>query len=265
MAVWFRHGSFAVGVDDGLIRAKDFARFTSLLNAARTVSRERDRLLAHGEAEVSAMRAQAAAEVAAMAAAAEQERARAYREGLERGLREANEQWTERAMRVAWSRQRDLERQTERLSQIVAMAIDRILEKEDRGALYQRAVRTVARLVKDVPLLRLRVPEAERDTAQAAVDAVLSSLEAPPRIEVTADASLDDGGCIFETDNGVVDASLDVQLAAIKRAVTRAAELAAAEADSLSERCAEPSEPEQPLAEAAEMLEFQYDDTTGDS
>jgi type III secretion protein L len=230
MAIWFRHGSCTVGVEDGLIRAADFARFKSLLTAAGSVARERDQLIAEGEAEIERKRDDMLAQAKAELAAARQERERAYSEGFEQGLADAAAQWTERSVQCAWSKKRDLERQTERLSEIVSMAVDRIIEQEDRTLIYGTALRTVVKLLKDVPFLTLRVPDGGRDQAQAAVDAVLTSLGSELRIEVLADATLADGSCLFESDLGIIDAGIETQLAAIKRAVTRAAQLVAIEA-----------------------------------
>ncbi len=39
-------------------------------------------------------------------------------------------------------------------------------------------------------------------------------------LEVVGDARLDQGGCILETEIGIIDASLDSQLAALQAALT---------------------------------------------
>lgn len=39
------------------------------------------------------------------------------------------------------------------------------------------------------------------------------------KINIIADPSIDDGGCVFQTNNGIVDASIDTQLEIIKKAL----------------------------------------------
>jgi flagellar biosynthesis/type III secretory pathway protein FliH len=39
------------------------------------------------------------------------------------------------------------------------------------------------------------------------------------KISIIADPSIEDGGCIFQTNNGIVDASIDTQLEIIKKAL----------------------------------------------
>jgi type III secretion protein L len=207
-----------------VVRAQDFAVLTSLLAAADTLQGERERLLAEARQEIEHLREAAQAEADAMRAMAREALERGYRDGLERGRQEAAAQWAETVLREAGSARRGLERQSERLSQIVSLAVERVVEPEDRQALYRRALRTVTKLLKDVPLLTLRVPETDRDSAQHAVDAVMQHLSGALPIEVVSDAALPLGSCLFESDQGVIDASLDTQLAAIKRAVIRAAQ-----------------------------------------
>ena len=39
------------------------------------------------------------------------------------------------------------------------------------------------------------------------------------KINVIADPSIEEGGCVFQTNNGIVDASIDTQLEIIKKAI----------------------------------------------
>jgi type III secretion protein L len=234
MVVWFRSGSGVVGIEDGVVRAADFAALTSLLEAMeeieeirREAEAEREEILASARARAEELLEEARGQLEDSEAAEEEARTRGYEEGLTRGVDEAASEWTERAVRDAMSTQRGLQRQTERLGTIVSQALDRVVEQEDRGALYRRAVRTISQLLKDVPMMTLRVPEGDRDSAQSAVDTAMQYLCSEVRIEVVPDASLSDGACLFESDNGTIDAGLETQLTAIKRALGRAAQQAA--------------------------------------
>ncbi|RQP22739.1 FliH/SctL family protein [Piscinibacter terrae] len=224
MVVWFRHGSCTVGVPDGVVRAADFAALTGLLDAARTLQGERERLIAGVEEEIAQMREAAQAQIEQEMEAAREDYARAREEGFAQGLREATEQWTEQALREGASTQRNLMRQTQRLSQIVSLALERIVSHEDRVTLFNRALQQISRLVRDVPMATLRVSPDELGSALTAVAAFAPCAAGRLQIEVKGDSALEPGSCLFESDQGVIDAGLKTQLAAIKRAMDRAAQ-----------------------------------------
>lgn len=229
MAIWLTHGPCTVGVDDGLIRADDFARLVDSAAVAAAIAGERERVLAQARDEADALLAAARDEATALLAAAIDQREQAHRCGMSQGLEDAAAHWAGQAMAAAEVRRRHLVRQSERLAAIVAMAVERVIEQEDRAGLFRRSLRTIVKLVKDTPMLTLRVTEADRDIAQGAVDAVKAQLAGGLPIEVVTDAAMREGGCRFESDGGVIDAGLDTQLAALRRAVARAAQQMARE------------------------------------
>jgi type III secretion protein L len=223
MVVWFKHGSCTVGVADGLIRSADFAALTSLQQAAQAVQGEREQALADVQAQGQQLLEAARSQAQAWLALAQQELDGGYQAGLAQGSAEAANLWAEQALLNARSHQQALERQRERLGGIVAMAVERLVEQEDKQALFKRALRTIGKLIKDVPMLTLRVNEADHDAAKRALLAMVDQASGVVPIELVSDAGLAGGSCRFESDNGVIDAGLATQLAAIKRAVVRAA------------------------------------------
>ena len=224
MVVWFRYGSCTVGVEDGIVRAADFAQLMELIDAIRTVQDVHGRLVEDAEQEVAQLRSEAIAEVQVQLSAAQTERERAYGEGLAQGLERAAEQWTEGALLEAASTQRTLVRQTERLSRIVSLALEHIFEQEDRVTLFNRSLNAISRLVQDVPMATLRVCPAELESALAAVSAFAPCTSGRIQIEVKPDSDLAPGSCLFESDQGLIDAGLQTQLEAIQRAMDRAAQ-----------------------------------------
>lgn len=223
MDVWFRHGSCTVGLTDGIVRARDFAAFVSLLDAADAV--ESDRLLVQAQARLQAQQLIDAAQLQADALLAEAQatRDRAHEEGFEAGRLASLEGWAQQALTTAQTSQRSLERQRERLGGIVSLAVERMVDGEDRKALYQRALRTISKVVKNVPMITMRVHNDDLSAAQQALSAVVEQHGVDMPIEVLGDGVVAEGCCRFESDQGVIDAGLMTQLAAIKRAVVRAA------------------------------------------
>jgi type III secretion protein L len=214
-----------------VIRASDFADFVALGTAADAIHDESEALLAGALAEIHRLKSEAQAQIDAALAAAEAERKGAYDNGFQHGLDDAAAQWAQTVMSQAEAERQALMRQSERLGRIVSMAVEQMIGDEDRSALFQRALRSISRVVRDVPLLTLRVPEADCDSARAAVDAVLAHAASATPIEVVGDRSLAPGSCLFETDQGTIDASLDTQLGAIRRAVERTMRRATALSD----------------------------------
>jgi type III secretion protein L len=223
MAVWLTHGSCTVGLDDGVIRAGDFAVLVPAFRVASTIDAERDRALAAARAQSEVLLADARVRANALLAEAKREHDEGMRLGLAQGLEEAAAEWFSQAIEAGEARRRGLLRQSERLSDIVTMAVERVIAQEDRAALFRRSLHTISRLLNDAPLLTLRVAEADLDSARRAVDELVAQAGAAPPIEIAADAEMAVGGCRFESERGVVDASLQTQLEALRRAITRAA------------------------------------------
>jgi type III secretion protein L len=223
MVVWFKHGSCTVGVEHGLIRSADFAALTSLQQAAQAIQDDRDRALADVQAQGQQLLEAARSQAQTWLAQAQQQFDEGHQAGLAQGSAQAANLWTEQALLNARSNQQALKRQRDRLGGIVAMAVERLVEQEDKQALFKRALRTIGKLVKDVPMLTLRVNEADHDAAKKALLAMVDQTSGAVPIELVSDAGLAGGSCRFESDNGVIDAGLPTQLAAIKRALVRAA------------------------------------------
>ena len=193
MVVWFKHGSCTVGVADGLIRSADFAALTSLQHAAQAVQSEREQALADAQAQGQQLLDAARSEVQAWRAQAQQQLNEGYQAGLAQGSAEAANLWAEQAVLGARSNQQALERQRERLGGIVAMAVERLVEQEDKQALFKRALRTIGKLIKDVPMLTLRVNEADHDAAKKALLAMVDQTSGAVPIELVSDAALAGG------------------------------------------------------------------------
>jgi type III secretion protein L len=223
MVVWLRHGPCTVGIEHGVVRADAFAQLVSMTDAAAALDEQLRQRLSAARAEADALLIDARAEAARLRAEAEVQAEQAREEGRARGEREALVAATQRALEQAAGARNTLERQQDRLRDIVTTAVERVIGETDRKAVFARALATISKLVKDVPMLTLRVHAVDRHSAQAAVQSMLDALPGVP-IEVVGDASLRQGSCLFESDLGVIDAGLDTQLAAIRRAVANAAQ-----------------------------------------
>jgi type III secretion protein L len=226
MAFWIRLGPCAVNTEDGLIRAADFAQLTSVAQMAAAVEQQTVKLLAQAQEQAQQLLSQAQQQADEQLRQAAERETKGYDDGLARGQEEAIAKWTERAVEDARTSQDALQRQRERLGNIVTTAVERIIGEEDRQALYGRALRTISKLVGDVPMLTLRVPVQAKDAAVQALNSLTEQISLDVPVEVVGDAQLAEGSCMFESDRGVIDVGLQTQLSAIKRAVVRAAQAA---------------------------------------
>jgi type III secretion protein L len=226
MAFWIRLGPCAVNTEDGLIRAADFAQLVGTAQMAAVVEEQAAKALAQAQEQAQLLLAQARQRADELLRQAAEREAKGYEDGLARGQEEALATWAERALEDARAGQNALQRQRERLGNIVTTAVERIIGEEDRQALYARALRTISKLVGDVPMLTLRVPIEGKEAAVQALNTLTEQISLDVPVEVVGDAQLSEGACMFESDRGVIDAGLQTQLAAIKRAVVRTAQAA---------------------------------------
>jgi type III secretion protein L len=222
MVVWLRYGQNTVGVADGLIRAADFASLMATEDALSSLNTESRQLLENTQATCKQMLAATTARAEALISEAQHARAIAESEGMRLGREKALDEWTARAVDQAIESRAMLERQKLRLRDIVSLCVERLVGEVDRKALFANALKTISKLVQDVPLLTLRVHEFDLSAARAAVDESLAQSGLSCTIDVSVATGLEPGACLFESDNGVIDAGLTQQLQSVRRAVVRA-------------------------------------------
>jgi hypothetical protein len=101
--------------------------------------------------------------------------------------------------------------------------------------LFARAVTAVERLVEGADYLKVRVHPDDYEVAQREFKLASAGWNKGGRavvLSVSPDRTLAPGSCLCESDLGIVDASLDVQLNAVRDAVTRAVERSEANGNS---------------------------------
>lgn len=108
---------------------------------------------------------------------------------------------------------------------ILEISVDiakKILKREietDPQIIIDTIIDVLKTVSKNEPKITIRV----RPQSVQFVKDVLPSLSyeygIDAKISVVADPSIDDGGCVLETNNGIVDASVDTQLEIIKKAL----------------------------------------------
>jgi type III secretion protein L len=126
---------------------------------------------------------------------------------------------------------------------LVVKALQRVIGAIDRRELIVNVVRQALKAVKNQREALLKVSPVDSQAVRDHLKEILSD-GAVDYLDVVADSRLNPGTCILETDLGVIDASLDVQLEAIVEAFRKVmakggGDIAAAVGDGAGEHLAE--------------------------
>jgi type III secretion protein L len=235
MWAWMHVGDIQVGVSDGLVRRAQMQSFSEVVGLLGSLRQEADGLAAQARAQGEAWLAQAAAEADVLRAQAQADanvlQQQAREAGQAQGLAEAAAQWHARRLDTQWQRSGDLAAQKQIMAQVVVSAVERIVRVEPAHALVERALAQVGDLLRGAAEARLCVHPADVPSAQRAVDALPALRGGEGALQVVGDPTLAPHSCRFESDLGVLDASLDLQLASLRRAIEAACAKAAAVPD----------------------------------
>jgi type III secretion protein L len=200
-------GDGRAGFEHGIVKAAQVERVLELQQAEQALQQTGQVALEQARAQAAALLAQAEAKVAEVCAQAE--------------LRSAQD-WHQRQGQMAArhaERQRSLHRM---LADVVTTAVERMVQVQDRSALYLRALQTVQGLTQDLAAMILRVSPTDASAAQAGLEDLREENSNSTKLKLVIDHSLPAGSCIFESDTGMLDASLQTQLQALHAAMDRA-------------------------------------------
>lgn len=179
------------------------------------------------EATIAAAQAEAAAIVAAAHAEAERVRqgsaaalAEARRVGHGEGLQAAHGEATELIARALATAARVRARAQREVATVAMRVAEKLLASE--LAMRPEVVVDVAAAALALARgagLTLRAHPEDVAALAAARPRLVAALAEPCDVELCADAAVSRGGCVIETEAGTVDARLEVQLAALERAL----------------------------------------------
>lgn len=108
----------------------------------------------------------------------------------------------------------------QQMSEVVLQSVRKILLDYDQVALTLKVVREALSLVSNQKQVTVRVAPEQVQAVRDQIAKVHKDFPEIGYLEISADARLDQGGCILETEVGIIDASLDGQLEALSRAIS---------------------------------------------
>ncbi|WP_181179305.1 type III secretion system stator protein SctL [Methylibium rhizosphaerae] len=231
MVIWLHGNAGGVGVEDGIVPAAMAGGVAELDALRHTMDEQREQVLAAARVEAQALLEQARQEAARLLESARADAERARREAYDAGRRQAALEWHEQQTGSVIDKAQVLRNMHEKLATIVTAAVERIVHTEQREALYQRALRSVQGLARGASTLALRVNAEDYEHARAAIESLAALQTQGLHIEVNVDTALPPGGCVFESEVGILDASLQTQLEGLRAAMDRAVRKAIVDGD----------------------------------
>jgi type III secretion protein L len=147
----------------------------------------------------------------------EQEKQRGYEEGRDAARLEAAEKMIENVGRTVDY----FEKVEDRITDLVLQAMRRIVADFDDRERVIMVVRGALAVVRNQKQVTLRVAQDRVDMLRRATDELLAAYPGVGYVDLVADSRLKGDACILETEIGIVEASLDGQIAAMGRAFKR--------------------------------------------
>lgn len=98
----------------------------------------------------------------------------------------------------------------------------RIIKKEletDPQVLINTIIDVLKSISKSEPKINIKVKPQAVQFIKDTIPNITYQYGIDAKINIIADPSIEDGGCVFQTNNGIVDASIDTQLDIIKKAL----------------------------------------------
>lgn len=227
MMVWLDlGGGTPVGVADGVVPRETLARLVSLDEAQRELALRQEAAMRDAQARAQAcadqLLDQARAQSAELVARSLREAGAARARGFAQGRAEALDAWHAQAAehrREALRRHVD---QRERLAGMVAQAVTALLDQAGAETFFDAAVAALDGLAEQSRALVLRVHPDDEAAARASVARRGERWPDGTVVKLVADARLRPRDCVCESPRGLVDASLSLQLAALRRAAATA-------------------------------------------
>lgn len=141
----------------------------------------------------------------------------AYRDATARAQADAAARWTFAEL----NRMELIKSMQPALVEVIVDAVALLVKGLDRQAFFAQALEQLQSCLRDVSWANLRVHPQVAEEARAAV-AEFAQMTGSSIAHVVADEELALDACVLESEFGRIDASLDVQLAAIRDAIANA-------------------------------------------
>ncbi|WP_419537124.1 HrpE/YscL family type III secretion apparatus protein [Endozoicomonas sp.] len=162
---------------------------------------------------IKAAQQQAAGIVEEARKAYEQEKKRGYQDGLA----ESKAEQTDHMLKVVSRTINYLSDIEDTLASILLSGVKKIVGEFNQEELAINLVKNALQHVRNEKHVTIRIPPAQYSAVQARLNMILAEYKGVGFIDLVADPRLTTGDCIMESEIGVVDASVNVQLMALQK------------------------------------------------
>lgn len=142
-------------------------------------------------------------------------------QGYQNGLEEGRLEHAEKIMDTTMETIKYFESMEKSIAGLVTQCLERVIGEIDNEDLILRVVRSGLAVARNEKRVVVRVCEDDLQAVKDATSSLLQTYAGISILDITADSRLTKGACIIESELGVVDASIDTQLEAIKRAIDK--------------------------------------------
>ncbi len=184
---------------------------------SKVLAQERLQTLREAASLIEIAHVQAKKIIADADGAHEEERRKGYAQGLAEARREQAAQMIENVARNIDF----LEKSEDRIVDLVMQAVRKVIEGFDDRERTVAAVRSVLAIARDQKQVTLRLSPEQADALRAQIQEMLAAYPSIGFIDVVSERQLTGDTCVMESEMGVVEASIEIQLAAIQAAFDR--------------------------------------------
>ena len=142
-----------------------------------------------------------------------QEKERGYQDGVDESKVDQSDQMLKVVSRTI-TYLSDVEQS---LADILLSGVKKIIGEFDQEQLAVNLVRNALQHVRNEKQVTIRIPPSQYNMVKARVNDILADYKGVGFIDLVADQRLSTGDCIMESEIGVVDASVDVQIKALQK------------------------------------------------
>ncbi|MDR3144156.1 MAG: HrpE/YscL family type III secretion apparatus protein [Puniceicoccales bacterium] len=215
-------GGFDIGHAGKVLKAKSYAALTEGHEMLSSVRAKCDEILDEARKKssdiVAAANAQAHGIIEEAKKEKEEEKKRGYSDGLETGKQEVSNVMMDFVTKSANS----FAKLENDVTEVVKIALRKIIGKIDKTELLVSVVKNSLQKIKLQKQATLKVSPSEAQLLRDRVDELTKDTPLLEFLDICTDAHLKPGACILETELGVIDASISVQIEAIEGALSKA-------------------------------------------
>ncbi|WOG29318.1 HrpE/YscL family type III secretion apparatus protein [Endozoicomonas sp. 8E] len=141
--------------------------------------------------------------------------------GYEEGLAESKVDQAEQMLKVVSRTINYLSEVEKALADILMSGIKKIIGEYDQEELAVSLVKNALQHVRNEKQVTIRIPPSQFKMVKARLNEILGEYKGVGFIDLVSDERLSTGDCIMESDIGVVDASVDLQIKALQKRFER--------------------------------------------